>query len=181
MLMVLVAQIVVLMAFEGTKQGWYVLPMTPILSAVLAVWITYLFSLHTRLSITLAGIHLAVLLLGVASLGIIIRERKYQREYMPVVAFLNSQVQPPQVVFGRSELYFGLQCKTCLKDDERLGAKSGKHADFIVLDSDYKQTINSFSVTEKDTYKFIQDLLVDKKYSPVFRTHQYEVLQKQAE
>jgi hypothetical protein len=150
---------------------------TPILSMLLAIWIAFLFSLATRFSISLAGIHIVILGLGIASAGNIMRVSKYRRQYVPIVAYLNAHVQPADVVFGRSELYFGMRCKNCLRDDERLGANSGKRADFIVLDTDYRQAIAGFALTEKNTYRFIQELLSDRRYTPVFRTDLYEVLQ----
>jgi hypothetical protein len=106
------------------------------------------------------------------------RTSKYRAQYLPAVAFLNSHLQPNNVVFGRSELYFGLLCRACLKDDVRLGANSGKHADFLVLDTDYRKTIAGFAFSEKSTYRFIEELLSGGEYIPVFRNDLYEVFQR---
>jgi hypothetical protein len=92
------------------------------------------------------------------------------------MAFLNANVHSHDVVFGQSALYFALNCRTCLKDDIRLGARSGIRADYMVIDTDYRQMFADMAVAEPTTHAFIKHLLGRGDYVSVFRNRFYNVL-----
>jgi hypothetical protein len=94
------------------------------------------------------------------------------------VEYLNSRLQPGSLVFARSELYFGLRCRDCLRDDPNLGFYSGRHADYIVLEPDYDGMLLRLRQTKPDVYHMIRQRL-DNGYREVFRNANYRVLQAQ--
>jgi hypothetical protein len=95
------------------------------------------------------------------------------------VAYLNAHVAPGDVVFARSEFYFGLQCRTCLRDDENLGANSGLHAQYIVLDPDYIGHLTDLRDKSPAIYRSIEQRL-NTEYQEVFRNANYQVMHRTA-
>lgn len=177
LLFLLAGSVLAVAAIEGSRQGWYVLYTIPVLSSLLAVWIAYLWKQENRPLHWLGVAQMTIALMAAASSVATIRNRHYQDVYQPLMNFLNTNVQQGDLVFGRSELYFDLQCRTCLRDDERLGANSGRRADFVVLDSDYRENIAGFAKTEGRTYGYIKNEL-GSEYLPVFHNAGYEVLRR---
>ena len=118
----------------------------------------------------------AVVLLGVASLAYSASGRHLQREYQPAVAFLNAHIGPGDLVFARSEFYFRLECRACLRDDRDLGAFSGRLANFIVLDAEYNDYLASLRETNPAIYRDIERRL-SVEYREVFHNVDYRVLQ----
>jgi len=141
-----------LVFLEGAKQGWYAVHLSPLLCAFLAVSINRLWESGKPIGRTLAVTQIAIVLAGVASLMITASGRNLQRLYQPAVAFLNSRVGPHDTVFARSEFYFGLECRACLRDDGNLGAVSGRIANYIVLDPDYNGHWRSLRDTDPAMY-----------------------------
>jgi hypothetical protein len=83
------------------------------------------------------------------------------------------------VIFARSEFYFGLQCRTCLRDDTNLGELSGRRADYIVLDPDYIDHLMDLRAKSPAMYSDIEQRL-NTQYHEVFRNSNYQVLRKNA-
>jgi hypothetical protein len=118
-----------------------------------------------------------IVLLGVAGVAYTVTNRNSQRQYEPAVAFLNGAVRPEEVVFARSEFYFGIRCHACLRDDEHLGIYSGRHPDYIVVDSDYEEQWDMLRRTKPAVYRAIEDRL-STGYREVFRNRLYRVLRR---
>jgi hypothetical protein len=120
---------------------------------------------------TIAAAQALIVLLGVASLVYTASNRNLQRLYQPTVAFLNANVRPEDVVFARSEFYFGLQCRTCLRDDANLGALSGWRAQYIVLEPDYTDHLVELREKSPVIYREIEQRL-NTEYQEVFQQPQ---------
>ena len=95
------------------------------------------------------------------------------------MAFLNAHVGPQDVVFARSEFYFGLQCRTCLRDDPNLGAFSGGRAEYLVLDPDYTGHLVELREKSPVIYSDIERRL-STEYQEVFRNPNYQVMRRTA-
>ena len=134
-----------LVFLEGAKQGWYLVHLSPLFCAFLAICAHRFWESGKALGRMVAIAQVAIVLAGVASLSISANSRNLQRLYQPTAAFLNSRLGPQDVVFARSEFYFGLRCRTCLRDDGNLGAISGRIANYIVLDPDYNGHLEGFT------------------------------------
>jgi 4-amino-4-deoxy-L-arabinose transferase-like glycosyltransferase len=164
-----------LVFFEGAKQGWYAVHLSPLLCAFLALSVNWLWESGKPIRRMFALAQIAAVLAGVASLSITASGGNLQRLYQPTVAFLNSRLGPHDLVFARSEFYFGLQCRACLRDDGNLGAVSGRIPNYIVLDPDYNGHLRSLSETDPAMYRSIEQRL-SSDYREVFRNANYLVL-----
>jgi hypothetical protein len=122
-----------------------------------------------------AAAQAAIVLLGVASLAYSASSRNLQRSYQPAVAFLNTHAGPRDLVFARSEFYFGLRCRPCLRDDEHLGVFSGRRADYVVIDSDYEQQWAVLREASPAIYRDIEERL-SMEYREVFRNSNYRIV-----
>ena len=164
-----------LVFLEGAKQGWYVVHLSPLFCAFLAISANRLWESGKPIGRMVAVAQIAIVLAGVASLSITANGRNLQRLYRPTVAFLNSRLGPHDLVFARSEFYFGLQCRTCLRDDGNLGAISGRIPNYIVLDPDYNGHLKNLRETDPVLYRSIEQRL-NSDYREVFRNANYLVL-----
>ena len=177
LLLMFVAVSLSLMLLEGTKKGWYLVHLTPLLASFLAISINRLWQrgnghLAPRM---LAAAQVLVVVFGVASLAYTASNRGFQRLYEPAAAYLNAHVGPQDLVMARSEFYFRLHCRTCLRDDANLGAFSGRRANYIVLDPDYQSNLVELEQTNPAAYRDIERRL-NLEYHEVYRNLNYRVL-----
>jgi len=166
-----------LVVLEGAKQGWYLVHLTPLFAAFVAISANYLWESGNLLARMVTAAQVAIVLLGVASIAFTASTRSFQRLYTPTVAFLNASVGPQDLVMARSEFYFGLHCRACLRDDENLGALSGRRANYIVFERDYDTHLTRLQQTNPAIYRDIQQRLTTE-YSEVYRNSTYRVLQR---
>jgi len=177
LLMMFFAVSLTLVFLEGGKQGWYLVNLSPLFCAFLAISANHLWDSGKIKARVITAAQALIVLLGVASLGYTASNRNLQRLYRPTVAFLNARVGPGDVVFARSEFYFGLQCRTCLRDDANLGALSGWRAQYIVLDPDYAGHLVELREKSPVIYRDIEQRL-STEYQEVFRNPNYQVLRR---
>jgi hypothetical protein len=177
LLLMFVAVSLTLVAFEASKQGWYLVHLLPFLAAFLAICVDHLWERGGSLARMAAVAPAFVLLVGVGSLAVTANSRNLQRVYEPMESYLNSHLGPDQVVFGGSEVYFGLDCHTCLRDDANLGALTGRRAQYIVFNSDYNAHLDELRVKNPEVYQSIEKSL-GTEFHEVFRNANYQVLQR---
>ena len=179
LLMMFVAISLTLVFLEGAKQGWYLVHLSPLFCAFLAISMSRLWSSKNIMVRMIAGAQALIVVLGVMSLMYTASNRNLELLYRPTVAFLNAHVGQEDMVFARSEFYFGMQCKTCLRDDTNLGELSGRRAEYIVIDTDYTDHLMELRAKSPATYRDIEDRL-DREYRQVFRNSNYQVLRRTA-
>jgi 4-amino-4-deoxy-L-arabinose transferase-like glycosyltransferase len=179
LLMMFVAVSLTLTFLEGSKQGWYLVHLSPLFCAFLAISASRLWESGNIVARTATAALAVIVLFGVARVAYLASNQNLQRLYQPTVAYLNAHVAPGDVVFARSEFYFGLQCRTCLRDDENLGANSGLHAQYIVLDPDYIGHLTDLRDKSPAIYRSIEQRL-NTEYREVFRNANYQVLHRTA-
>ena len=166
-----------LVFLEGSKQGWYLVHLTPLFSAFLALAANRLWENGAILARMVTAAQAVAVLLGIASFAYTASNQHLQRLYQPVVAFLNAHVAPQDLVIARSEFYFGLACRTCLRDDPNMGVFSGRRASYIVLDPDYDGSLLELRETNPPVYREVEQRL-SMEYKEVFRNINYRVLQR---
>jgi 4-amino-4-deoxy-L-arabinose transferase-like glycosyltransferase len=179
LLMMFAAVSLTLAFLEGGKQGWYLVNLSPLFCAFLAISANRLWESGNSMARMITAAQALIVLLGVASLVYTASNRNLQRLYQPTVAFLNANVRPVDVVFARSEFYFGLQCRTCLRDDANLGALSGWRAQYIVLEPDYTDHLVELREKSPVIYREIEERL-NTEYQEVFRNPNYQVVRRTA-
>jgi GT2 family glycosyltransferase len=162
---------------EGSKQGWYLVHLTPLFAVFLAISANSLWESGNIPLRMVAAAQAAIVLLGVASLAYTVSNRNLQRRYRPIATFLNAHLEPRDLVMAGSEFYYGLQCRACLRDDENLGAFSGRRASYIVLSSDYGAHLVHLRDTSPAIYRGIAERL-RMEYREVFRNSNYRILRK---
>ncbi len=153
----------------GTLLAW--------LSALFAIWLAFLWERQTALTKALAALQVLISLLALGSSAVNIRSENYQRQYLPLISFLNSHVHPNDIVFGRTELFYKLNCRACLRDDVYLGAITKRQADFIVLDTDHMKQIAKIGAMDKASLAYIRNLLARGGYVEVFHDRAYQVIE----
>jgi len=166
-----------LVFLEGSKQGWYLVHLSPVFCGLLAIFVDRIWQSGRILERVAAAAQISIIALGMARLCYDASRQHLQRLYQPATAYLNGHLGPHDLVFARSEFYFGLRCRTCLRDDPNLGAFSGRRADFIVIDPDYSEYLAGLMQTSAPTYEVIQNTL-SSEYRQVFRNDTYEILQR---
>ena len=177
LLLMFVGISVSLIFLEGSKQGWYLVHLSPIFASFVAIGANRLCQSARVLPRLTAVLQVSIVLLGAGRLCYTARSQHLQRLYQPTVAYLNDHIGSSQLVFARSEFYFGLHCRTCLRDDPNLGVFSGRRADFIVIDQDYSAHLASLLQANAAAYGDVSRLL-DTEYREVFRNDSYQVLQR---
>ena len=170
---------ITLLFLEGLKQGWYLVNLSPEFCALLAICVSHLWKSKRIALRALAAAQVFVLLLGVAGTAYAGSKRNRQYLYQPTMDYLNAHVGPEDAVFGRSELYFGLRCRTCLRDDENLGEFSGRRAQYIVLDPDYAAHLEDLRTKSPEIFRDIEARL-HTEYHEVFLNANYQVLRRTA-
>lgn len=160
---------------EGAKQGWYLVHLQPFLAATLAVSASSLWKNGNALARMVSGAQVGVVLLGVASLTYSASNRNLEQLYQPATAFLNANVGPHDLVFARSEFYFGLKDRSVLRDDESLGYFSGKRATYIVIDQDYIAQLSDLERATPAIGRAIRDNLA-RTYHDVFVNRAYRIM-----
>ena len=115
-----------------------------------------------------------VLAVQLGTTGRRLSQQAYQTEYLPITAYLRTHAQSKDIIMGSSELAFQLGYVDNLVDDQRLGFRSGKRPNFIVIDKNrYEEWIPQYESREPATYQYIQTLMRD--FHPVLATPAYHL------
>jgi 4-amino-4-deoxy-L-arabinose transferase-like glycosyltransferase len=176
---VLIAVEMSLMLMEGSKQGWYLVHLSPYYCAFLAVGVDHLWTRRAAVWRGLALMQTMVMLLGAASLCYSAAQLHWQRLYEPAVAFLNAHIGQSDLLIAQSEFYFELENKKALVDDPNLGAYSGRRADYIVIDKVYAGHLTELKTAKPAVYGSIERRL-GEEYREVFRNSGYRILQRKS-
>lgn len=165
--------LLVLVFLEGAKQPWYLIHLTWLLAAALAVSCQW----YSRRLPAWRPVWLAMLaglmLLQTGYAVALIAQRKYDTLYRPAIAALAHNLQPGQTVIGSAELGFGLGFDR-VKDDANLGYYSGRRPDFIVIDSNYRAHLAELAEARPEVYASLRNMLA-AAYSPLYSNASYDV------
>ncbi len=175
LLLIALQQFVMLLLLDGLKQHYYMIYVAPTLTAILAVFVTWLWRQNKPLKVvsaamllTIAGIHSSVHFLR-------FKRDDYHTRYLAAGNALNQNAQPNDLIMATSEFWFVLNHKENLVDDFRLGYLTGKKPVFVVMDSlHYKDWIPNLTKNENATYQFIENLL-QNDYLIIYEDDTYQV------
>jgi hypothetical protein len=116
-----------------------------------------------------------VVMVQVSTTGRRISQRAYSAIYLPTTDYLRAHAQGKGVVMGSSELAFELGYGDNLVDDQRLGFRSGKRPNFIVIDKNrYAEWIPQYEQREPETYRYIRGMM-DGEFHQVLENGAYQV------
>jgi 4-amino-4-deoxy-L-arabinose transferase-like glycosyltransferase len=166
---------------EGFKTYLYLVHILPLFTAVLAVGVAWC---RRRRLVPLPVLALAVagfVGLQLARTGRAIAADGYRTHYLPAVSFLKAHAAPSDVVMGSAELAFELGYRESLVDDIRLGHRSGKRADWIVVDeARYADNLQQMARTEPEAHRHAMGLL-EREFQPVYRQGSYTIYARRAD
>lgn len=152
---------VALTVFDDLKAQWYVVYIVPMFAAMLAAALCELPSAGRRW----AGLAIAALCLAdVASVVRLTIADSYDHVYRPLVAYLNTHAGPNGLVIASSEIGLEYGFDRNLIDDIRLGCRSGKTPDLVVVETRYREAFQHFQTAEPLTAQCIGRFL--KQASP---------------
>lgn len=163
---------------DGTKNHYYLVHITPLLAAVLAIWTSTCAARNLLPNWILAAGLGGVMLLQSAGIGYKIYLDSYDRRYKPAVMFLKQHMQAGTLVMASSAFGFdlGLTGKNLI-DDSRCGYFSGKRADFVVVDEIY---VDNFEGQKRDlpqVASFVHKLL-ESEYQVVYARSDITIYQR---
>lgn len=165
--------LLVLVFLEGAKQPWYLIHLAWLLPAAAAA--SYEWHAQWRAAWRVAGLAVlaAVMLLQAGYATALIAQDRYASVYRPVIAVLQQDLRPGQLVMGSAELGFGLGFNHVL-DDANLGYYSGKRADFIVIDTNYRAHLAELARTHPTLYGDLASMLAGQ-YRAIYSNPGYSV------
>ena len=170
--------VLVLVFMEGAKQPWYLIHLAWLMAAAAAA--SYKWHAERRpawrpvMLCALAGL----LLLQSGYAAALIAQGRYAGIYRPMIAVIQRDMRPGQLVMGSAELGFGLGFDRVL-DDANLGYFSGKQADFIVIDSNYRAHLADLAQTNPALYAHLEEMLA-QQYRSIYSNTGYSVYERNA-
>jgi hypothetical protein len=130
--------VITLAVVDGGRAGTYIVHILPWLSALLALAAHGLIRDGRGRATAVAGTLLFLVSLQIAGVMFVARQRTLQTQFYPATEFLLARVPPDATIFGSGDLGFAIGFDRRLIDDVSLGLRSGKRADFIVLDENWR-------------------------------------------
>ena len=117
----------------------------------------------------------AVCLVQLATTGRRVSQRAYSTIYLATTGYLKGHAYGKGVIMGSSELAFQLGYADNLVDDPRLGFRSGRRPNFIVIDKNrYAEWIPQYEQREPETYRYIRGMM-DREFHQVLENDGYQV------
>jgi hypothetical protein len=90
------------------------------------------------------------------------------------VSFINSQRKSGDFIFGSAALGFDFGFDGQVLDDPRIGALSGKRAQFIVVDDIYRDYFRSIGKRDAALLAHMQQIL-GSEYQLAYQQHAYSI------
>jgi hypothetical protein len=146
------AYIAALTIFDNLKQQWYVVYIVPMFAALLAA---ALFNLPPAVRRPGAIAVAALCVADMASVARLTFGDGYDHVYRPMVAYLETQAGPHGVVMASSEVGLDYGLDRNIVDDIRLGCRSGKTPDLVVVETRYREAFRYFQTAEPQTAQCI--------------------------
>jgi 4-amino-4-deoxy-L-arabinose transferase-like glycosyltransferase len=167
LLLLLGTEFVLMSLMRRASAHDYLVHVVPLYAALLAVWIVSLWERVPVMKPVLASATAGLMLLQVGGVGLRAYVNHYDRQYRPLVEFLRSEVRPDDLIIGSAELGFGLGFTKQILDDTRIGFHSGRHPEYIVVDSRYQSWIAGYLASEPEVQAYVRTLLA-RQYEQVY-------------
>ncbi|GMT42547.1 MAG: hypothetical protein IEMM0002_0958 [bacterium] len=173
---VVVIYFILMSLFVGNRRYYYLVYITPLFSACLAIFIAWLWTnrLMPRRVLGLFLCGFVLLQLGGDIRRIILDE--YHKVYLPMAIKVEQISDKEDVIMSASELAYRIGFDRVI-DDSRLGYFTGKRPDIVVVDARYKTNYERYKLEEPETYKFVTDTLKNE-FEQVFKNYRYEVYRR---
>lgn len=164
-----------MMSIDNESHYFYLVHFVLWLIAFTAITIVWHWDRRSVPRWALVGGLVLVVMVQMATTGRRVMLRAYSTAYLPVTAYLKEHARENGVVMGSSELAFELGFVNTLVDDQRLGFRSGKRPNFIVIDSNrYAEWIPQYAQREPETYRYITGMM-QREFHQVMDNPAYKV------
>jgi hypothetical protein len=156
----------VAMAFlESAKLYYYLVHSTPYLAALLALWVSSVWTSRKLWLRGIAGGVVAILVaLQIGWVAVAVRKDPYHKSFLPMTAFVRDRIEHRSsdhfLVMSSAELGFVTGFNRILSDDALLGYQSGHKADLIIMDErSYDSQFKGFRLSRPEVADFMRGLL----------------------
>ena len=164
-----------MMAIDNEAQSFYLVHFVFWLIAFTAISAVWCWDRRSVPRWALAALLVLVLAVQFATIGRRVSQRAYSTIYLTTTDYLKLHAKPQDIVMGSAELAFELGFDGSLVDDPRLGYRSGKRPDFIVIDQNrYAEWIPQYQQREPQTYSYIRDMMA-RDFHQVLNNTGYKV------
>ncbi|MBS1850651.1 MAG: glycosyltransferase family 39 protein [Acidobacteria bacterium] len=155
------------------KVTMYLVHIVPLYTAVLAFagWALWKERILPRGLIVLGLAGVVMVQAGATLYRSRLNERKPHAE---MVAFVNAQRKPGDFIFGSAALGFDFGFDGQVLDDPRIGALSGKRAQFIVVDDIYRDYFRSIGKRDGALVAHMQQIL-EREYQLAYQQNAYSI------
>lgn len=168
------AQILLLPVIDGLHQHLYLVYVVPMFATLWAVLYVHAWRDWKRFRPVLAVVGAVLIAVQFGVHFSRMRQNGRSNRYVPAARFVQGMAHGRSVM-GSAELAFELGFSGRLIDDWRLGYRSGKRPDVLVVDEPrYAQWIALLEEREPDNYRYIQTLLKND-YSLVYDRPGYKI------
>jgi len=169
------ATILAMMTVDGDPHYFYLIHFVLWLIAFTAISGVWYWDRRSVPRWALAAVLALVVLVQFATIGRRVSQRAYSTIYLKTTDYLKQHATSQNIIMGSSELAFELGYVDNLVDDHRLGFRSGKRPDFIVIDNNhYAEYIAQYEQREPDTYRYIHDMMA-REFHQVLDNTGYKV------
>jgi hypothetical protein len=174
LLLVSAVSLLVMIALDREAQHQYLIHFVVWMISLTAVAGVWWWDHRSLPRWVLAAALVAVVLIQLATTGRRVSQRAYSTMYLVTTGYLKGRVRPNSTIMGSAELWFELP-DASLVDDPRLGYRSGRRPDFIVIDRNrYAEWIPQYEQHEPQTYRYIRTMM-DHEFHPVLENTAYTV------
>lgn len=173
-----VVNVIALTLFDGAKRYYYLTYIVPLLAAVLATWLAWLWRQRPAHRPVLACSLVALLAVQLGGTAYRIAKDDYHRRYLPAVEFVRRAGGERVSLIGGAEIGFGLGFPDTLTDDVSLGYVSGQRPELIVVpEKFYRLWFRDMEQTLPAAVTHIRRLLRNE-YRLVYNWAGYEVYRR---
>jgi 4-amino-4-deoxy-L-arabinose transferase-like glycosyltransferase len=157
-----------LMFAEGSRGYIYLVHVIGFYSLVAAIWIRHVLGLgHWQRCVAIAVIA-GLALFTVATIAYRAKQNSYKNAFLPAANYLRQHVYGQQLVFAGGDFGVPLGFADHVLDDRLAGYRSGRHADYIVIDRDSSITLQQEKLTNPEIYAKVMQAL--QSYHLVFQS-----------
>ena len=154
---------------EGTRWYVYLIYVVPLYTALLAIWFSTLMTSGRFWRNAVVVVTAGIVLFSAATVWYRYRLNVHADAFMPAVRYLQEHMAPDSLAFAPAEFGVELGFEEHISPDQRLGLRTGRQAEFIVVDTIWAGRFDEFKTLEPKVYEHVQTLLRDQ-YSVVYRT-----------
>ncbi len=162
------------MVIDRDIQFFYLVHFVMFLAPILGLWTLRCWDGRSFPQwLLLAGLT-AVVAVQLAVIGSRVAPNPYRNTYLATTGFLKEHASKSDLIMGSAELAFELGFDDNVVDDYRLGFRTGKKPNFVVIDHNrYEEWIPLLERQDPQAFHYIQNLM--QHFSPVLDKGAYKV------